>query len=65
MARTRKDIQRNKRILSDLKAIRGLDRRHHFNTGGTLVEWLGRHDVRPDLKKQRNKTACRRPVQDD
>lgn len=65
MARTKKDIQRKKRILADLKVMRGLDRQQHFSTGGTVVDWLGRHDIRPDRKKEHNRTACRRPVQDD
>ena len=65
MARTKKDIQRKKRILADLKAVRGLDRQQHFSTGGTVEAWLGRHDVRPDRRKESNRTACRRPVQED
>ena len=65
MARTKKDIQRKKRIMADLKLMRGLDRQHHFSTGGTVEGWLGRHDVRTDRKKENDRTACRRPVQDD
>jgi hypothetical protein len=58
MARTRKDIE-NRRKLTDLRAIRGLDRQAHFRSGGTLEAWLGRHLVEVDRMKEAHRRACR------
>ncbi len=58
MARTRKDIE-NRRKLKDLRALRGLDRQAHFQAGGTLEAWLGRHLVEVDRMKEAHRRACR------
>ena len=44
------------KMLDDVKAQRGLDRKAHFANGGTLVEWRGG----PRLV-QRNQKRYRRP----
>lgn len=58
MARTRKDIEIRRKI-KHLKAIRGLERRAHFEAGGTLEGWLGRHNVEVDRMKETDRIACR------
>jgi len=52
------------RILGDMKAIRGNDRKAHFESGGSLESWRGRHMVVPDKRKAANKRACRSGVAD-
>jgi hypothetical protein len=59
MARTRKDIEIRRKI-KHLRAIRGLERRAHFEAGGTLEAWLGRHTVEVDRLHEAQRTACRR-----
>lgn len=68
MARTRKDVtekHRVKRVLSSLRLLRGFDRAAHFAAGGTPADWRGKHDVRPDKRKEGNKRACRTSTQED
>ena len=62
VARTIKDVKANKaqRTVADLRAIRGFDRAAHFAAGGTLEAWRGIHQVQADMKKERNRQACRR-----
>jgi hypothetical protein len=56
-------MQKNKQ-LKTIKAIRGLDRKRHFEEGGTLVSWRGgTRTVTADRKKKRNKRKCRERVQ--
>lgn len=50
---------RRSKVLDTSKILRGLDRKAHFENGGTLEGWRGRHLVIPDKKKQANKRACR------
>ncbi len=46
--------------LKSLKAIRGLERKRHFEEGGDLVSWRGgTRTVTVDRKKKQNKRACR------
>ena len=52
------------RILGDMKAIRGNDRKAHFESGGSRESWRGRHMVVPDKRKAANKRACRSGVAD-
>ena len=68
MARTVKDVtpkHRVKRVLSSLRLLRGFDRAAHFAAGGTLADWRGRSDVRPDKRADGSRRACRGPVRDD
>lgn len=53
------------RRIADLKAIRGLERRAHFEAGGTLEGWRGRHEVRTDRRKEGARTACRKSCDTD
>jgi hypothetical protein len=55
--------QRNAQ-LKVVKAVAGLDRKRHFENGGSLVSWRGgTRTVTVDRKKKRNKRKCRGPVQ--
>ena len=68
MARTKKDVtakHRVKRVLNSLRLLRGFDRAAHFAAGGTPADWRGRHDVRPDKRKEDNKRACRTNTQEE
>jgi hypothetical protein len=50
--------------LKSLKAVRGLDREKHFESGGDLVSWRGgTRTVTIDRKKRQNKRKCRKRVQ--
>ena len=52
--------KQNKEQLRHIKAIRGVERKQHFEEGGDLVSWRGgTRTVTVDRKKQRNKRACR------
>ena len=56
--------QRHKRQLAMLKSVRGVERKQHFEQGGSLVDWRGgTHTVTVDRKKRKNKRACRGRVQ--
>ena len=49
--------------LKALRAVRGLERKAHFENGGSLVKWRGgTRTVTQDRKKQRNKRKCRGKV---
>ena len=53
-----------KEQLRVLKAVAGLDRKRHFENGGSLVSWRGgTRTVTADQKKKRNKNKCRGRVQ--
>lgn len=57
MAKVRRHRRKgSNRIMDNVKAQRGLDRKAHFANGGTLVEWRGG----PRLV-QRNQKQYRRP----
>ena len=58
MARTRKDIETRRKI-KHLKAIRGLERRAHFEAGGTLEGWPGLHMMESDRMKEAHRRASR------
>ncbi len=52
--------QERKNQLRTLKAVRGVDRKRHFENGGSLVSWRGgTRTVTADRKKKKNKHACR------
>ena len=52
--------KQNQQMLKRIKAVRGIERKRHFENGGTLVEWRGgTRTVTKNKKKQANKTACR------
>ena len=56
--------QEAKAQLKSLAAVRGIDRKNHFENGGDLVSWRGgTRTVQVDRKKQRNKRRCRGRVQ--
>ena len=52
--------------LDSAAAIRGLDRKAHFEAGGSLTGingWRAIRTVTPDRKKKASKKACRGKVQ--
>ena len=49
----------SKRLLDNVKAQRGLDRKAHFENGGELSRWRGLHMVEADKKKKASKNSCR------
>jgi len=52
--------RRRTKQLEELARIRGIERKEHFEEGGSLVQWRGgTRTVTTDRKKQRNKKACR------
>jgi hypothetical protein len=56
--------QEAKAQLKSLAAVRGIDRKNHFENGGDLVTWRGgARTIRVDRKKKRNKRKCRGRVQ--
>jgi len=55
--------KQRKEQLRVLKAVAGLERKRHFEKGGTLVSWRGgTRTVTADRKKKRNKNKCRQRV---
>ena len=52
--------KQNKQMLKRIKAVRGIERKRHFENGGTLVEWRGgTRTVTKNKKKEASKLACR------
>ena len=52
--------KKNRDQIRRVKAIRGVERRTHFENGGDLVSWRGgTRTVTVDRKKKKNKQACR------
>jgi hypothetical protein len=57
MAKIRRNRRKgSERLLSNVKAQRGLDRKAHFTNGGSLVEWRG-----GPRTVERNQKRYRRP----
>ena len=51
---------KNKKLLKQLAAIRGVERANHFKNGGSLHNWRGGLSTKTkNKKKQASKTACR------
>ena len=55
-------MKRQNHMLDASRAIRGIERRQHFEAGGTLAAWRGRSKCAIDRKKKNNKNMCRRRV---
>ena len=57
---SRAQIRRRNKQLEELARIRGVERKLHFEEGGSLHEWRGGlHTITANKKKKRNKRACR------
>ena len=41
------------------KAVKGIQRKRHFESGGDVASWRGRANVFVDRKKRENKRVCR------
>ena len=53
--------KQNKQMLQRLKAVRGIERKRHFDNGGSLVQWRGgTRTVTKNKKKEASKQACRK-----
>lgn len=52
--------QKTKKKLEDNRAVLGLRRKSHFESGGDLASWRGRPNIFTDKKKKKNKQACRK-----
>ena len=50
-----KKSKRTQKVLDQIKAQRGLDRKHYFEEGGEMVRWRGLHMVQRDKTKYTRK----------
>lgn len=41
------------------KIIKGIIRKSHFESGGSVDSWRGKHNIYKDRKKDTNKNSCR------
>ena len=47
-------------LLKQLAAVRGIDRKRHFENGGSLVDWRGgTRTVQKNKKREASRKACR------
>jgi len=51
-----KKSKRTLKVLDQIKAQRGLDRKHYFEEGGELARWRGVHTVERDKTKYTRKS---------
>jgi hypothetical protein len=51
-----KKSKRAQKVLDQIKAQRGLDRKHYFEEGGEMARWRGLHLVQRDKTKYTRKT---------
>ena len=52
--------KQSKQMQQRLKALRGIERKRHFDNGGSLVKWRGgTRTVTKNKKKEASKSACR------
>ena len=52
--------KQNKQMLQRLKAVRGIERKRHFDNGGSMVQWRGgTRTITKNKKKEASKQACR------
>ena len=52
--------KQKQQMLKRIKAVRGIERKRHFENGGTLIEWRGgTRTVTKNKKKEASKQACR------
>ena len=54
-----KKSERSERVLNQIKAQRGLDRKHFFKEGGEMVRWRGLHLVQKDKTRYVRKSKHR------
>lgn len=61
MAKVKRHRRRGSgKLLDNVKAQRGLDRKAHFENGGTLVQWRGGPRlVQKDKRREASKNGCR------
>jgi hypothetical protein len=45
--------------LDHLAAVRGILRKAHFEAGGDVASWRGRHTVNRDKSRESKRLACR------
>ncbi len=54
-----KKSKRTQKVLSQIKAQRGLDRKHYFEEGGELARWRGVHQIQRNKSKYTRKEKHR------
>ena len=54
-----KKSKRTQKVINQLKAQRGLDRKHYFEEGGEMVRWRGLHLIERDKTKYYRKAKHR------
>lgn len=47
------------------KRQRGIDRKLHFESGGTVIAWRGRHVIEENKKLQEKRKSCRKFVDEE
>ena len=50
-----KKSKRTQKVLDQIKAQRGLDRKHYFEEGGEMVRWRGLHTIQRDKTRYTRK----------
>ncbi len=50
-----KKSKRTQKVLAQIKAQRGLDRKHYFDEGGEMIRWRGLRLVQRDKTKYTRK----------
>jgi len=56
---------KNAKLLEHLAAVRGVDRKAHFEAGGELAGWRGLHHVEEHRLQRGRRLACRQPFRED
>jgi len=56
---------KNAKLLEHLAAVRGVDRKAHFEAGGELAGWRGLHHIEVDRLQRGRRLACRQPFRED
>ena len=59
----KKSKHSNKKVLDQLAAQGGLDRKHYFDNGGEMVRWRGLHLVQRNKKKYTRKVKFKTKVE--
>ena len=50
----------HKKAMAHVRAQRGQDREHFFKTNGDFRQWIPRHMVAVNRKREKSRTSCRK-----
>lgn len=64
MKRNKQQKEHAKRVQHDTAIIRGLDRKAHFDSGGSLAEWRGNSAVHSSNKRNSRGISKRKSIKD-